>query len=101
MMRLNSHIGPVRTQMTNTQNMNISDMNMQNIPNLRVCYLYEIESKSINADETLLHVYSTDESESKSIIKNSCSLDKRESKIVRINANTSEVKYAMNETKVE
>ena len=37
-MRLNFHVGPVRTQMTNTQNMNISEMNTQNIYNLSVCY---------------------------------------------------------------
>ena len=36
MMRLNFHVGPVRTQLTNTQNMNISEMNTQNIPNLHI-----------------------------------------------------------------
>ena len=48
-------------QMTKTQKMNISDMNMQKIPNFCVCSLYDIESESINADETLLRVYSTDD----------------------------------------
>ena len=61
MMRINSHIGPVRMQMTKTQKMNISDMNIQKIPNFCVCSLYDIESESINADETLLRVYSTDD----------------------------------------
>ena len=41
MMRLNLRVGPVRTQMTNTQKINISDMNTQNIPNSRVCSLDE------------------------------------------------------------
>ena len=36
-MRFNMPIGPVRTQMTNTQNMNNSEMSMQNISNLHVC----------------------------------------------------------------
>ena len=66
MMRLNSQVGPVRTQTTNTQKMNISEMNTQKIPNS--------------------HVFSLDESESK---------------IVHEIVNTSEVKYAMNETKYE
>ena len=41
MMRLNLRVGPVRMQMTNTQKINISDMNTQNIPNSRVCSLDE------------------------------------------------------------
>ena len=36
-MRLNSHVGTVRTQITNTQNMNNSDMSTQKTPNLHVC----------------------------------------------------------------
>ena len=39
-MRTNSHVGPVITQITNTQKMNISETNMQNIPNLHVYYSY-------------------------------------------------------------
>ena len=53
-------------------------------------------NKSINMDETLLHICSTNESESKNVIVNACSLDKSESKIVRISVNTSKVKDAMN-----
>ena len=76
-MILNLHVGPVRTKMTNTQKMNISETNTQNIPNLYVCYLDERKSKSINADETLSHVCSTDKKESKSVIINAFSTDKR------------------------
>ena len=47
-------------QMTNTQNMNISEMNTQNIPNSYVCYSEESESKSINTDERESHVCYTD-----------------------------------------
>ena len=42
-----------------------------------------------------------DESKSESAIINACSLDESESKRVYISVNTSEVKYAMNETKDE
>ena len=37
MMRLNLYFGPVRTQITNTQKMNISEMNTQKISNFHVC----------------------------------------------------------------
>ena len=37
MMRLNLHIGPVITQMTNTQNMNNYEMSTQKTRNLHVC----------------------------------------------------------------
>ena len=43
MMRLNSHVSPVITQMTNTEKMNISEMNTQNIPNSHFCSLGESE----------------------------------------------------------
>ena len=59
-MRLKSRVGPVRTQITNTQNMNIYEMNTQNIPNSHIYFFDESKPKSISADETLLHVYSTD-----------------------------------------
>ena len=74
-MRLNSHVGPVRTQMTKTKKMNVSDMNAQKITNLYVCYLDESKSKNINADETLSHVCSMDNSESGSFIVNALSTD--------------------------
>ena len=92
-------VGPVRTQMTNTQKMNIYETNTQNIPNLHVCSSEESELKRINADKTLSHVCSTDKSESRSIIVNACSTDKSKSKRVHISVNTSEVKDAMDETK--
>ena len=59
-MKLKSRVGPVRKQMTNTQNMNIYEMNTQNIPNSHIYFFDESKPKSISADETLLHVYSTD-----------------------------------------
>ena len=62
-MRLNLHVGPVRTQMTNTQKMNIYEMNKQNIPNLYVCSLDESKPKRINTDETLSHVCSMENRE--------------------------------------
>ena len=37
-MIFNMRVGPVRTHMTNTQKMNISEMNTQKIPNYCVCY---------------------------------------------------------------
>ena len=64
--------------MTNTQNMNNSEMSTQNIPNLYVCSLDEIESKRINAEESESHVYSTGESKSKGVIFNACSLEQSE-----------------------
>ena len=42
-MRLNSHVGPLITQMTNTQKMKISEMSTQEIPNLHVCSSDESE----------------------------------------------------------
>ena len=41
MMRLNSHVGPVRTKTTKMKKMNISEINTQNIPNYHVCSLDE------------------------------------------------------------
>ena len=60
MTRLNIHVGPLGTQITNTQKTNNYDMSTQNIYNSQVCYSDESESKSINADEILLNVFSTD-----------------------------------------
>ena len=41
MMRLNLHIGPIRTQMTSTQKMNNSEMSTKNNPNSHVYSLDE------------------------------------------------------------
>ena len=73
MMRKNSHVGHVKTIKTNTQKMNISEMNTQNIPNYYVYSSDESKSKRINADKTLLHVYSTEERESTILMVNACS----------------------------
>ena len=43
MVRLNFPVGPVRTQMTNTQKMNNSEISTQNITNYRVCSSDESE----------------------------------------------------------
>ena len=64
MMRLNLHIGPVKTKITSTQKMDISEMNTQQIPNFHVCSSDGSKSKRINADKTLSYV---------------CSMDKRKS----------------------
>ena len=51
-MTLNVRICPVRTQISNTQRMNNSEMSTQKMNNLYVCYLDNIKSKRINADES-------------------------------------------------
>ena len=71
----NMRVEPVRTQITNTQKTNNSLMSTQNIPNFRVCYLDESESKSINADKSESHVCSMENNKSKRVIFNACSLD--------------------------
>ena len=101
MMRFNVCGGPVITQMTNTQNMNIFEMSRQKIPNYRVCSTIEMESNSTNTDKKKLHVCYTDKRESKMVIANAYSSDKSKSKIVHISVNTSEVKDANNETNGE
>ena len=55
---LNSHIDPVKTEMTGTQQIPIS----------QICSIDKIESKDILADEILSQVYSTDEGKSESVI---------------------------------
>ena len=52
MMRLTSHVGPLRTQMTDTQNMNNSDMSTKNTPTYNICSTDKSESKRIKADES-------------------------------------------------
>ena len=99
--RLNSHVGPVRTKMNNTQNMNIYKKNTQNIPDSHVCYSDKIKSKRINVDETVSNVCYKSESKSTSVIVDACATDKRKSKRVHISVNTSEVKGATNKAKDE
>ena len=41
MMRLNSHVVPIRTKTTNTRKMNSSEMITQKIPNSHVCSMDE------------------------------------------------------------
>ena len=92
MLRLNSYVGPVITQMTNTQKVNISEINTQNIPNLHFCSSFERKSKSIDATKTLSRVCSTDNIKSEIIIVDAYSTDESESKSVHISVKTSEVK---------
>ena len=47
MIRLNFHVGHVRTKITNTLKMNIYEMSTQNIPNLHICSADERKSKKI------------------------------------------------------
>ena len=101
MMRFNIRVGPVRTQMTNMQNMNNSDTSTQKTTNLHVWSSDEGELKRINANERELHVCSTYKNESKRIIFNTCYLDESEPKSVHISVNTNKVTDAKNETKDE
>ena len=70
MMRTNAfnlYVDPVRKQ--------INDI--QQIPILHVCDLYERESKEFPADKILSHVCSTDEGESESVIVDESSTEER------------------------
>ena len=62
MTRFNMRVGPVRTQITNTQVMNNPEMGTEKIPNSHVYSSYKIESKIINTDESESRVCYTDES---------------------------------------
>ena len=61
---LNSHIEPVRTEITTMQQITIS----------QVCSLYKIKSKGIIAEEKVSQVCSTDKSESERFIVNGSSM---------------------------
>ena len=97
----NSHVEPVRTQMTYMQKMNISEMNTQNIPNLYVCSFYKSESKGIIADENLLQVCYTYNIESEIVIVIESSTEESEPKSVRKSFNTNKVKDAIDKTEDE
>ena len=66
---LNSHIYPVRTEMTATKN----------IPILHVCYTSNSESKEFLVDKNLSHICSMEKYESKAIIVDECSTEEDES----------------------
>ena len=68
MMIFNIRVGPVRTQMTNSQKMNTYEMIIQMISNLHIYSSDESESKKINGDKNLSHVCYKYESESKRLI---------------------------------
>ena len=66
---LNSHVYPVREEMTATKH----------IPTSQVCSTDESELKNFLADKTLSQIYSTDKEESKGIILNKCSTEEDKS----------------------
>ena len=94
MMRLNLRVGPVRTQMTNTQKKKNYEMSAQKITNLRVCSQDEIISKRV-----IINVCSLDESDSKSIHKSVNTIEVKDA--TNESVHTSEVKDANNKTKDE
>ena len=96
---LSVRVGPMRTQMTNTQKMNNSEMIAKKIHSLRVYSLDERVSKRINANKSLSHVCSMDKRKSKMVFFNACYLDDSKSKSIHISVNTSEVEYSTNGAK--
>ena len=104
-MILNSHVGPVRTQIIDMQKMNNSVMSTQKTPTSNVCLANKSESKRIKADKSKFSYifYGWDR------IKKGYSQcmffgkieSKNETKSAHKSVNTSEVKDAMNETKDE
>ena len=79
----NSHVDPVKTEMTGTQQ----------IPILQVCDSDESKSKGIITDKNLSQVCSTDKSESEIVIINESSTDDSESEIVQKSINTTDETY--------
>ena len=74
-MRLNFHVGPVRTQITTMQNINNSEIIMRKKSVLRVCSMGESELKKIKEDEIKSHICYTDKIKSKRVILNSFASD--------------------------
>ena len=72
---LNSHVYPVRTEITATKQ----------IPTSHVCYTDENELKEFLVDEILSQICSTDEDKSTGIIANKCSTEESESECVQRN----------------
>ena len=101
MMRFNERVGHVRMEMTNTKNMNDSEMSTLSISNFRIYSLENSQSEGINVYRRLSHIYYTDEGKSKRVIVNACSSDESESKGINISINTNKVEYARNKTKEE
>ena len=66
---LNSHVYPVRTEMTATKK----------IPTSHVCSTDKGKLKDFLVDQTLSQICSTDEDESKGIIVDECSTEEDES----------------------
>ena len=62
---LNSHVYPIRTEMTGTKHFPIS----------HICSTYKSKSEEFLAEENLLQVCSTDEDESRSIIVDESSME--------------------------
>ena len=88
MLRLNLHVGPVRTKINSTKSMNNSEMITQKTSNLHVYSLDDIESKIIKEDKRESNICYTEKIESKGVIVNACYYDESKSKIIHISLNT-------------
>ena len=84
----NLHFDPVRTEMTDTQQIPIS----------HVCDLHKSKSKDIIADENLSQVCYTERNKSEIIIVNESSTDESESEIIHKSTNTNKEKNEIDET---
>ena len=87
----NLHVGPVRTEITGTQQ----------IPILQVCDLEKRKSKLIPSGENLLQFFSTNERESESVIVDEISTEEIESEIIHKSINTNKETYAIDKTEHE
>ena len=85
---LNQHIEPVRTEMTDTQQIPIS----------HVCNLDQSKSKQIPAVKNLSQVCSTEKDEPESIIVDESFTEEREPENAHKSINRNEEKYAIDET---
>ena len=86
---LNSHVYPVRTEMTGTKQIIIS----------YVCYTEKSKQEEFLVDKTSPQIYSTDKDESKIIIFHEISMEESESECVH--KNTNKEKDAKNEAEYE
>ena len=67
MPRLNLHVGPVRTKITRTKNMNNSEMIMQKTSNFHDCSMDNIESKRTKEDKRESNICYTERSKQKGL----------------------------------
>ena len=88
MIPCNSHVDPVRTEKTGTQQILIS----------HVCDNDERKSKGIIADKNLLQVCSMNESESESVVVNESSTEDIKSESIKKSINRNEEKGTIDKT---